>query len=203
MERKVVFAISAHPDDIEWRMAGTLLLLKQKGWLTHYMTIANGCCGSEILNRRQTIRVRRHEAMSAAMYLGAVFHESFANDLGVFYSEKQIKKVAAAIREVEPDVILTHPLEDYMEDHIITARLVCTAAFIRSSKGFRTDPSRLPSSRDVVVYHCVSHGLCDRIKRPMPSEFYVNIQAVDIPFRQGRLVLAQFVARLGLSIVQV
>ena len=34
-------AIAAHPDDIEFLMAGTLRRLAEVGWQTHYVTIAN------------------------------------------------------------------------------------------------------------------------------------------------------------------
>jgi N-acetylglucosamine malate deacetylase 1 len=37
-----VLAIVAHPDDVEFVMAGTLLLLADLGWQVHYMTVANG-----------------------------------------------------------------------------------------------------------------------------------------------------------------
>ena len=35
-----VFAFSRHPDDIEFMMAGTLLLLKEAGCSLHYMNLA-------------------------------------------------------------------------------------------------------------------------------------------------------------------
>ena len=44
--RKSAIAIGAHPDDIEFMMAGTLLLLKKAGYEIHYMNVANGSCGS-------------------------------------------------------------------------------------------------------------------------------------------------------------
>ena len=39
-------AIASHPDDIEFVMAGTLLLLKEAGYQVHYLNIASGNCGS-------------------------------------------------------------------------------------------------------------------------------------------------------------
>ena len=39
-------AIAAHPDDIEFLMAGTLLLLAQAGWDIHYFNLSTGNCGS-------------------------------------------------------------------------------------------------------------------------------------------------------------
>ncbi len=40
--RPRVLAIGAHPDDIEFMMAGTLLCLRLKGWEVHYLNIADG-----------------------------------------------------------------------------------------------------------------------------------------------------------------
>ena len=37
---KTVFAIAAHPDDIEIVMAGTLSLLQDVGYDVHYMNVA-------------------------------------------------------------------------------------------------------------------------------------------------------------------
>ena len=39
---RTAFAVVAHPDDIEFHMAGTLLLLGQAGFELHTMTVANG-----------------------------------------------------------------------------------------------------------------------------------------------------------------
>ena len=75
-EKKIVFAIGCHPDDIEFTMAGTLLLLKDRGCEIHYMTIANGSWGSETIRREELIRTRRDEARSAAELIGARYHES-------------------------------------------------------------------------------------------------------------------------------
>ena len=44
MKTKHAFAIAAHPDDIEFQMAGTLILLQRAGYEIHYMNIANGSC---------------------------------------------------------------------------------------------------------------------------------------------------------------
>ena len=40
--RRVAFALAAHPDDIEFMMAGTLVLLGDAGYEIHYMNVANG-----------------------------------------------------------------------------------------------------------------------------------------------------------------
>ena len=82
---KRVFAIAAHPDDIEFVMAGTMILLSRAGYELHYMNIANGCCGSTQLSAQHTAEMRAKEAIQAADLIGAHFHPSLVNDLEVFY----------------------------------------------------------------------------------------------------------------------
>ena len=70
-------AIAAHPDDIEFMMAGTLLLLKRAGWHIHYLNLASGNCGSLEHSPTTTRAIRRREARAAARILGATYHPSF------------------------------------------------------------------------------------------------------------------------------
>ena len=53
------FAIVAHPDDIEFMMAGTLILLRDAGYEIHYMTVADGSCGSMQHDAATTAAIRR------------------------------------------------------------------------------------------------------------------------------------------------
>lgn len=174
----VVFAVSAHPDDIEWAMGGTLLLLKERGCTLHYMTVANGCYGTEVHTFDEIVAIRRREAMSAAEHLGAEFHESIANDFEIFYTDELLRKLASVVRQVAPDIILTHALEDYMEDHINAGRLASSAAFVRSSVNYVTDPPAPPIGKEVCIYHALPHGLRDRMRNPVTAEHYVNIASV-------------------------
>ncbi|MFZ4593238.1 MAG: PIG-L family deacetylase, partial [Verrucomicrobiaceae bacterium] len=50
-------AITAHPDDIEFVAAGTLLLLKEKGWDIHYFNVSRGNCGSVQHDSETTARI--------------------------------------------------------------------------------------------------------------------------------------------------
>ena len=72
---KRAFAVGAHPDDIEFMMAGTLMLLGQAGWELHYMNVANGSCGSVTTGAAETIVIRTQEARRAAQAIGATFHQ--------------------------------------------------------------------------------------------------------------------------------
>src|SRR6266540_628357 len=105
---RTAIAIAAHPDDVEFCMAGTLLLLKAAGWEIHYLNLSSGNCGSIEHNAAATRALRRREARQAAGILGAHFHPSLADDLEIFYDLKTLRRLAAIIRDVRPSVILTH-----------------------------------------------------------------------------------------------
>lgn len=171
-------AIGAHPDDIEFRMAGTLLLLGQAGWELHYLNLSAGNCGSIRHGPAETVRRRRAEARAAAAILGSVWHPPFCRDLEITYSVALLRRLAAVIREIGPTVVLTHPPLDYMEDHTATCRLVVTSAFARGMPNFRTIPPRSAVAGDVAVYHCTAHGLVDPLGRPMNPERYVDTSSV-------------------------
>src|SRR2546430_1707906 len=132
---KTAIAVGAHPDDIEFYMAGTLLLLKRAGYQIHYFNIAGGNCGSSDMNSDQTRRRRAKEARSAAGVLGAHFHPSLTNDLEIIYDVKLLRRVTAVIRDVNPALVLTHSSWDYMEDHTNTCRIDIPDECVSTSAG--------------------------------------------------------------------
>ena len=172
---KRVFAVGAHPDDIEFLMAGTLILLKDAGWEVHYLALANGSCGTSTTDADEIVRIRRQEARRAAACIGAVFHESFVADIEVLYEKPLLAKLAAVVREVQPDVLLAHAPVDYMEDHQNAARLAATAAFVRGMRNFPTDPPREPIGGDVCVYHAQPHGNRDPLRQLVRPELFVDV----------------------------
>jgi len=174
MAPKAAIAIGAHPDDIEFYMGGTLLALKKAGFETHYLNLASGNCGSVEYNGATTRSIRHTEARTAAKILGAHFHPCITDDLEILYSLDLLRKLSAIIREVKPTVVLTHPPQDYMEDHTNTCRLAVTAAFTRGMPNFKTNPSRSPAEHDVTVYHAMPHGLCDSLRRRVIPGAFVN-----------------------------
>lgn len=171
-------ALFAHPDDIEFRAAGTLLLLGEAGWDLHYCNVSSGNLGSTQMTARQTAATRTKESRSAAAVLGARWHPPVARDLEIFYTNPLLRRLCALIREVEPTVIFTHPPLDYMEDHMNTCRLAVTAAFSRGMPNYLSQPSRRPSRVPVTIYHSAPHGLCGPLREPWLPEFYVDTAAV-------------------------
>jgi LmbE family N-acetylglucosaminyl deacetylase len=169
-------AIAAHPDDIEFMMAGTLLQLKKHGFNIHYLNLSSGNVGSIEHNSGETKVIRLHEAKKAAEILGAHFHPPFCNDLEIFYEEKTLRRLAAIIREVKPKIILTHSPVDYMEDHVNTCRLAVTAAFSKGMPNFETIPEREAATYDCTIYHALPHTLRDPLRRRIIAGSFVNTQ---------------------------
>lgn len=125
----VVLAIMAHPDDIEITCAGTLALLKQAGWEIHLATMTPGDLGSSTLSAKKISDVRRGEAQRSAEYLAAGYTCLEFDDLTIVCNAKSKRKVCNLMRKVRPDLVITHPPQDYMMDHEETARIVREAAF--------------------------------------------------------------------------
>ncbi len=179
MAKPVAIAIAAHPDDIEFVMGGTLLLLKAAGYETHYLNVSSGNCGSVKYSPARTAAIRRQEAREAAKILGAHYHASLAHDLEILYDVKTLRRLAAVVREVQPKIVLTHSPQDYMEDHMNTCRLAVTAAFTRGMPNFKTIPGTAVSNQEVTVYHALPHGLRDGLRRRMVAGGFVNTTSVQ------------------------
>lgn len=180
-----VLAIAAHPDDIEFGMAGTLLRLREAGWALHCLNLSTGNCGSLRENSAATRRRRGREAREAARRLGAAWHPPFCDDLEILYTLPTLRRLAAVVRRVRPRIVLTHAPVDYMEDHTNTCRLAVTAAFARGMPNFRTIPPRPAVPGDVTVYHAMPHGLCDPLRQPVLPDGYVDTTPVHAAKRHA------------------
>ncbi len=180
-----VLAIFAHPDDIEFRAAGTLLRLQEAGFDLHCLNVSSGNCGSMTMSAEETMRVRAAEAQEAARILGAQLYPSMAHDLEITYEVPLLRKMAAVVRRVNPSIVLTHALQDYMEDHMATARLAVTATFAKVIAHFVTDPVSEVAPGDVTLYHAMPHGLRDPLCRPVIPDGVVDTSGVQARKREA------------------
>jgi LmbE family N-acetylglucosaminyl deacetylase len=171
---KVVFAIAAHPDDIEFLMSGTLLHLANAGYELHYMNVANGCCGSTQIRREELIRIRLEESRASAASLGARHHAPLCDDLGIFYEPHLLARVSSIVREVSPSILLTHAPLDYMEDHMNTCRLVTTAAFSRGMPNFYVEPPSPWIESPVALYHAQPYSNRTPLGAKVVPSIFVN-----------------------------
>lgn len=185
-------AVVAHPDDVEFQMAGTLLLLKDAGADIHMWNLSNGCYGSTVYPYGVIVPMRWEEAQASAREAGATIYPPIVDDLAILYTMPLLAQVAAVVRRVKPDIILTHSPQDYMEDHMIASRLTVTAAFARGMPNFQTNPPEEAWEGETVVYHAMPTGLRDPLRRRIQSELYVDIGAV---LARKRAMLAKHVSQ--------
>jgi len=169
-------AVGAHPDDVEFGMAGTLILLGEAGYDLHILTLANGSCGTAEYDEEEIIRIRREESTRAAALIGATYHPGLVKDLEVFYNSPVLRRACAKVREINPHILLIPSYDDYMEDHSECARVMVMAAFCKGMRNFETIPPREPVFGDTYIYHAQPHGLRDAMNRYHPPEIYVNIE---------------------------
>ena len=173
----IVLAAVAHPDDIEFYFAGTLLLLQQSGCSIHMWNVSDGCCGTMRYTAKEIAEIRAREAKASATIAEAQLHAPLFHDLDVFYDRPSLLSVAAIVRSIQPNIILTHSLSDYMEDHQNVCRLVTTAAFSRSIPNFHTSPEQPPFAKWVRIYHAPPHGLRDALNTRFEPDFLIDIDS--------------------------
>ncbi len=151
-------------------MAGTLILLGRAGYEMHYMSIADGACGSQQTGPAETATIRLKEAAAAAKLIGAHFHPPLVHDMELLYELPLVRRIAALMRDIAPEILLTHPPADYMEDHTNACRLAVTAAFTHEMPNFATDPPRPIVDQPVTVYHSQPNGNRDPLGAARPAQ---------------------------------
>ena len=132
-----VLAVGAHPDDVEFTCAGTLILLKRAGWDVDIATMTAGDLGSATLPRKRIAALRKREAAAAAALLGARYTCLGFDDLCIVYSEKAKRRVSGFLRIARPDLLLLPSPVDYMADHEETPRIVREAAFAATIRNWK------------------------------------------------------------------
>jgi len=174
-EKKVALAVGAHPDDVEFMMAGTLAALGDAGYELHVFTVGNGNCGTAVHTQEEIVRIRGREARNAAAVIGASYHRGLVNDIEIFYEEELLRRVTAVVREIEPEIVLTHSPQDYMEDHMITSRLMVSACFCRGMRNWLSSPLRERTFQDVYLYHCQPYGNRDQLRNLIAPTLFVDV----------------------------
>jgi len=182
--KPAVLAVGAHPDDIEFMMAGTLIRLGQSGWKLHYLNVGSGSCGTATEPVRVIVQKRRKEAREACAVIGAEWHGGFCHDLEIVYAPGLIRKILAVVRKTRPRIMLVPSPQDYMEDHSITARLAVTAAFARGMLNFPSVPPLPPADFPVTIYHALPYGLRGPLREPIQPDLFIDIApAMDLKTR--------------------
>jgi LmbE family N-acetylglucosaminyl deacetylase len=174
---KTILSIGAHPDDAEFMYAGTLALLRQRGWQVHIATMTPGDCGTVQYSGEEISRIRKGEAAKAAALLDGTYHCLECGDIFIMYDRPTLLKAIELVRRVRPRIVLTLSPSDYMVDHETASRLTQTACFCCGVVNVET-PGAEPFEPIPHVYYADPVEGRDKLGTEIKPGMYVDISGV-------------------------
>ncbi len=141
-----VLAFGAHGDDLEAFCAGTLALYTRAGHHVVMCVVTDGR-GRPQGDPAQIAAIRKKEAQASADVIGAELVWMAVPDGELRVEDATRHQFIEVIRSAAPDVIFTHPPNDYHPDHNATSQLTMDAAQVARTTNYR---SRLPPVRKSV-----------------------------------------------------
>jgi 4-oxalomesaconate hydratase len=135
--------IGAHAADFVWRAGGAIAACTANGGSAEVIALSYGERGEsgELWRQEgQTIenvkRVRHGEAERAAAHLGAAFRALDLGDYPLQIGREELERIADAIREFAPDVVVTHTDTDpFNPDHPVAFAAVDRARSLAAGAG--------------------------------------------------------------------
>jgi N-acetylglucosamine malate deacetylase 1 len=171
---KSILVVQAHPDDTEAWCAGTMKLLKAKGYKITIATMTAGGMGGVNSTEEKTTLMRKAEAAKAAELLDAEYFCLDQRDGFLFDSTENRMEVIRLIRKVQAGIVFTHHPQDYHSDHRTTAQIVEAAAMICSLPNVPMEETPVPVTP--LLYHTTPMTLTDPLGSPLfPPQFFIDI----------------------------
>ncbi len=121
IQRMNILAIGAHPDDIEYGCAGTLVKYAERGHHIFLLVLTSGQEGGSTETRQQ-----EQEAAAEIMKVQKVFWGKY-HDTQLPLNKELIEKIEEVLGEVKPDLILVNYGDDTHQDHRILTRATMSA----------------------------------------------------------------------------
>jgi 4-oxalomesaconate hydratase len=135
--------ISAHAADFVWRAGGAVALATARGDRVKVLCLTYGERGESASAWRagktldEIKALRRSEAENAATALGAEIEFFDAGDYPLRESDELTDRIVGVYREVNPSVVLTHPLSDpYNGDHPAAGQMALRARVLAQAIGY-------------------------------------------------------------------
>jgi 4-oxalomesaconate hydratase len=140
---KTVLVISAHSADFVWRAAGAIATVVEGGGRAHVVALSYGERGEsgelwkEPGQTEERVKeIRRGEAETAAAVLGADFSALDLGDNPLVLDRAAVERLTGLIRELAPQVILTHAARDpFNPDHAVAHEATVQARQLASGAG--------------------------------------------------------------------
>ena len=164
-----VLAVGAHPDDVEIWCGGTLAIYAKEGNEVYMAYVTDGQVGSTTLPPEEIVPIRKKEAENACKIVGAKMIWLGFRDQFFFYNEDTRLAVLNMMRQVDPDVIITHYYPDPSSpDHTNVGESVNDAAVMITVPNIKTEA---PVGRKIAPVY---------LMEPPPGVEFMPDEFVDI-----------------------
>lgn len=160
--------IGAHPDDAEYAAGGLAALYRAAGHDVFMVSLTDGRAGHHLHAGPDLALRRKLEAVAAAGVIGAASDVWDIPDGELMPTLENRCRVIRLLRQVKPDLVLTHRPNDYHPDHRGTSQLVQDAAYMVTVPAVVPDVPHLMSN-PVIAY------LPDDFQKPYPFQPAVAI----------------------------
>lgn len=138
-----VLVVSAHAGDFVWRAGGAIALAAERGDRVTIVCLSFGERGESARAWREgkslveIKALRRAEAETAAAHLGAEARFLDAGDYPLRRTDALVDELVGIYREVQPSVVLTHPVADpYNVDHPAANSMALEARILAQAVGY-------------------------------------------------------------------
>ncbi len=133
-----VLGVGAHPDDIEIYAGGTFAKYARRGDEVTIAYATDGQMGHPTLSPEQISSIRREEAQAACDVIGAQMIWLGFQDEFFFYNQQSRLVFIDMIRQVGPDVIITHYPDFFSGDHTGVGQQASDAAIVVNMPNLKT-----------------------------------------------------------------
>lgn len=168
-----IMAIGAHPDDCDVLAGGLAILYARAGHQVDFVSVTNGDAGHQEIGGAPLARRRRAEANAAARVAGIRYTVLDIHDGELEPTLANRKLIIRLIREMQPDLILTHRPNDYHPDHRYTSQLVQDAAYTVTVPGSVALTPHLAENPPILF-------MSDHFQRPYPFTPDVAVAIDDV-----------------------
>jgi 4-oxalomesaconate hydratase len=140
---RTILVVSAHAADFVWRAAGAIATVVEEGGTAHVVALSYGERGEsgelwkDAGQTEERVKEIRHaEAEKAAAALGANFRSLDLGDYPLVMDAGAVERLTGLIRELEPQLILSHASRDpFNPDHGIAYDATVQARALASGAG--------------------------------------------------------------------
>ncbi|MCK5805898.1 MAG: PIG-L family deacetylase [Lentisphaeria bacterium] len=130
MSGKRLALVGAHPDDCDILASGLAMRYRELGWDVLFVSMANGDCGHQEMDRAELGARRAGETAAVAEMLGIEYVVMDVPDCEVQPTLEQRWALLRLLRRFAPDLVVTHHQQDYHPDHRYTSQLVGDVSFL-------------------------------------------------------------------------